>query len=1017
MRQDTSHGGSGASVEALETRRLFASGIGAFAPATNTWSLRSTASSGPADLGTFQFGAPVPVVGDWNGDGKDDIGSFNRNTATWSLRYGASAGAPDAGVFVFGSAGSLPVVGDWNGDGRDDIGVYVPKTATWSLRFGASAGPANAGTFIFGAKSAIPVAGDWNGDGTDGIGTFVPGKAQWTLRQTPNAGAANAGTFTFGAKNTYPVVGDWNGDGTDGIAAVVQKTATWSVRQTPNAGAANVGTFVFGSKNLIPVAGDFIGPVVSQDTLTTVTLKPMDLDLQGLQVQTSPITISISAVSGNGKLLANHLNSVGGIINTDEASAAMNNVLATTVDLLNAGDLGISLGSGSFDSRPASDTQIAELFVAPVHLETLGVAIDLTPVRLTVSAHAGEGLKLGNMLADLSNLGNSLVGSPIDVDTLNQALSDLLGSVNTALGATPAADIGTVQASEGSVLTLAVPAIDLNLLGLTLETDPLAVSASAQAGDGLLLGNVWTASLNTQDATPDKIAQMSNTANAVMARVFGALNASDLTVPSTLVNALTPALQVLLSPTLIAPAGSSAPILDLVMQDSLGMPATVDLLGLSVQSNQLDAHLSATTGDGQILGNLLYNVVNLTNTNNASARALLKALATNSTAPISFAGGTLTGATPAPASLMSAALQPLDLDLLGLNVQTDAITVNINAQSGDGKLLGNLLRGYTSLLNIQTVNDALSNALGAAVNLVNSVDLTLPSGTVGSGVFDSHAPGTTQVLQITLPPIHLDVAGAVVTTSPIHLSMNANAGDGLVLGNVLTQMAHLFDNPPAELTIGEVASQLGQMLSDLNAQIPGVPPADLPAANTGTVFGVTVPGINLNLLGMKLKTDAIVVDAATNTGDGMLLGNAFAALLGSIDGSPQDLDDVTTNLNALLAKVIGVFNASQLTISQGAIDALPSVLQELANPTLVNSQLGATASILDLNVSSASGTNPRASTGVQGAAASTGSIHFQLSATTGEGQILGNILFNVANLLNPGEPSSNFLYLLELASL
>jgi hypothetical protein len=192
---------------------------------------------------------------------------------------------------------------------------------------------------------------------------------------------------------------------------------------------------------------------------------------------------------------------------------------------------------------------------------TLGVAIDVTPVRLTVTAHAGEGLVLGNMLADLSNLGNSLVGSALDIDALNQALGDLLGQVNTALGAIPAADIGTVQPSDGSVLTLAVPALDLNLLGMTLETDPIAVAASAQEGDGLLVGNVWTASLATQDATPDKIAQMSNTANAVLARVFGALNVSDLTVSSTLVNALTPALQVLLSPTLIAPAGSSAPIL------------------------------------------------------------------------------------------------------------------------------------------------------------------------------------------------------------------------------------------------------------------------------------------------------------------------------------------------------------------------------------------------------------------------------------------------------------------------
>jgi hypothetical protein len=68
----------------LETRRLLASGIGAFAPATATWLLRSRASAGPADVGTFQFGAFVPVVGDWNGDGRDDIGTFNPKTATWS---------------------------------------------------------------------------------------------------------------------------------------------------------------------------------------------------------------------------------------------------------------------------------------------------------------------------------------------------------------------------------------------------------------------------------------------------------------------------------------------------------------------------------------------------------------------------------------------------------------------------------------------------------------------------------------------------------------------------------------------------------------------------------------------------------------------------------------------------------------------------------------------------------------------------------------------------------------------
>src|SRR4051812_35371415 len=143
-RKNSRDGGYSLRFESLEKRKLLASGIGAFVPASATWSLRSSASAGAADVGTFQFGAYVPVAGDWNGDGRDDIGTFNPATATWSLRYGASAGTPDAGVFVFGKRGALPVVGDWNGDGRDDIGVYDPHKGEWALRLGAAAGAAKA---------------------------------------------------------------------------------------------------------------------------------------------------------------------------------------------------------------------------------------------------------------------------------------------------------------------------------------------------------------------------------------------------------------------------------------------------------------------------------------------------------------------------------------------------------------------------------------------------------------------------------------------------------------------------------------------------------------------------------------------------------------------------------------------------------------------------------------------------------------------------------------------------------
>ena len=48
-----------------------------------------------------------------------------------------------------------------------------------------------------------------------------------------------------------------------------------------------------------------------------------------------------------------------------------------------------------------------------------------------------------------------------------------------------------------------------------------------------------------------------------------------------------------------SPNGSTAP------------PVDVNLLGLKVTTSNITARLSAKTGDGQILGNLLYNIANL----------------------------------------------------------------------------------------------------------------------------------------------------------------------------------------------------------------------------------------------------------------------------------------------------------------------------------------------------------------------------------------------------------------------
>jgi hypothetical protein len=94
--------------------------------------------------------------------------------------------------------------------------------------------------------------------------------------------------------------------------------------------------------------------VVSEDTdsLATVIVPPLDINLLGLSVQTSEIVISVSADAGDGKLLGNLLTVASNLIDLQEAADALNQILSTTVGLLNSSDLGINLGGGSFDVRP-----------------------------------------------------------------------------------------------------------------------------------------------------------------------------------------------------------------------------------------------------------------------------------------------------------------------------------------------------------------------------------------------------------------------------------------------------------------------------------------------------------------------------------------------------------------------------------------------------------------------------------------------------------------------------------------
>ena len=74
-----------------------------------------------------------PMVGDFNGDGVDDLATYNNDTGvfTFNLVSGYSANGPtivgnDQLTFGFSGFGEIPVSGDINLDGVDDIAMWVP---------------------------------------------------------------------------------------------------------------------------------------------------------------------------------------------------------------------------------------------------------------------------------------------------------------------------------------------------------------------------------------------------------------------------------------------------------------------------------------------------------------------------------------------------------------------------------------------------------------------------------------------------------------------------------------------------------------------------------------------------------------------------------------------------------------------------------------------------------------------------------------------------------------------------
>jgi hypothetical protein len=201
--------------------------------------------------GPFQifFGATtdIPVVGDYNGDGKTDAVIYRPGSGLW---YGPATGLAQIVIqMTLGQSGDIPIPGDYDGDGKTDPAIYRPSTG---LFFAVLSGGGTKSQ-TFGVLTDVPVPKDYDGDGKTDFAIYRQDATpdHLGLWYAPLSGGGIYQIY-FGAPGDVPVPGDYNGDGR--AEAVIFRAAS-GLWYGPFNGAPGLFQLLLGANGDSPIPG------------------------------------------------------------------------------------------------------------------------------------------------------------------------------------------------------------------------------------------------------------------------------------------------------------------------------------------------------------------------------------------------------------------------------------------------------------------------------------------------------------------------------------------------------------------------------------------------------------------------------------------------------------------------------------------------------------------------------------------------------------------------------------------
>ncbi|WP_337176243.1 Ig-like domain-containing protein [Paludisphaera sp.] len=219
--------------------------------------------------------AEVPMVGDFDADGREDLASFNRSSQTWSV---AMSGGGNLS-FAFGAGpNSLPLVGNFDGAGATQYGIFEVRDGVGEWRMTSAGGGFR--TFSFGQTGDYPLTGDFLGKGYDQAAVYRPGTGQFLVYDRDTGTSDVIATM---APNQIPVPGyfenlayRWLGQKYRMTPAVFNPaTGVFTIERLPNSPYPRTAVFRPGD---IPASGDYAGvgwdlPVVYRPSVGNFLVK------------------------------------------------------------------------------------------------------------------------------------------------------------------------------------------------------------------------------------------------------------------------------------------------------------------------------------------------------------------------------------------------------------------------------------------------------------------------------------------------------------------------------------------------------------------------------------------------------------------------------------------------------------------------------------------------------------------------------------------------------------------------